>query len=90
MGFLISKCELNTNNNSQFSNLFYIIFSTQVKFEGVRGLSYQGDIAIDAISFTPGRCSLKTPKPTLQSTQTPTKPSLVQTGNAKLKKIEIQ
>ncbi|XP_046846325.1 uncharacterized protein LOC124440043 [Xenia sp. Carnegie-2017] len=54
--------------------------SYMVKFEGVRGLSFQGDIAIDAISFTPGRCSLKTSKPTSQSTQTPTRPS-VQTAN---------
>ncbi|XP_046846326.1 transmembrane protease serine 9-like [Xenia sp. Carnegie-2017] len=42
-----------------------------VKFEGVRGLSYQGDIAIDAISFKPGRCSSKTPKPTTATTKKP-------------------
>ncbi|CAB4005231.1 MAM and LDL-receptor class A domain-containing 1-like, partial [Paramuricea clavata] len=40
-----------------------------VKFEGVRGHSYEGDIAIDAISFTPGNCSFQTPKP---STPRPT------------------
>ncbi|XP_028396557.1 MAM and LDL-receptor class A domain-containing protein 2-like [Dendronephthya gigantea] len=31
--------------------------SYQVKFEGTRGNGYEGDIAIDAISFTPGSCS---------------------------------
>ncbi|CAB4011848.1 MAM and LDL-receptor class A domain-containing 1-like [Paramuricea clavata] len=40
-----------------------------VKFEGVRGRSYQGDIAIDAISFTPGNCTFQTPK---SSTTRPT------------------
>ncbi|CAB3994146.1 MAM and LDL-receptor class A domain-containing 1-like [Paramuricea clavata] len=42
-----------------------------VKFEGIRGRDYQGDIAIDAISFTPGSCSFQTPKP---STPRPTNP----------------
>ena len=31
----------------------------KVKFEGIRGGSYEGDIAIDAISFTPGSCSFQ-------------------------------
>ncbi|CAB3984307.1 MAM and LDL-receptor class A domain-containing 1-like isoform X1 [Paramuricea clavata] len=42
-----------------------------VKFEGVRGGSYQGDIGIDGISFTPGSCSFQTPKP---PTPRPTNP----------------
>ncbi|CAB4024980.1 MAM and LDL-receptor class A domain-containing 1-like [Paramuricea clavata] len=42
-----------------------------VEFEGVRGRSYEGDIAIDAISFTPGSCPFQTPKP---PTPRPTNP----------------
>ncbi|XP_028396383.1 MAM and LDL-receptor class A domain-containing protein 1-like [Dendronephthya gigantea] len=37
------------------SEHFLLLF--QVKFEGIRGNDYEGDIAIDAISFTPGSCS---------------------------------
>ncbi|CAB4007793.1 partial [Paramuricea clavata] len=43
--------------------------AAQVKFEGVRGRNFQGDIAIDAISFTPGKCAFQTPNP---STSRPT------------------
>ncbi|CAB3993158.1 MAM and LDL-receptor class A domain-containing 1-like isoform X2, partial [Paramuricea clavata] len=43
--------------------------SYMVKFEGVRGRDYQGDIAIDAISFTPGSCSSQTPTPPPPTTQ---------------------
>lgn len=28
----------------------------QISIEGVRGPSFEGDIAVDSISFTPGRC----------------------------------
>ena len=34
-------------------------FSKQVVFEGVRGISYQGDIAIDDIVMKNGVCPLK-------------------------------
>jgi hypothetical protein len=48
----------------------------KVKFEGARGRDYQGDIAIDAISFTPGSCSFQTPKPpTPRPTNPPTRPT---------------
>ncbi|CAB3988406.1 MAM and LDL-receptor class A domain-containing 2, partial [Paramuricea clavata] len=50
--------------------------SYMVKFEGVRGHDCQGDIAIDAISFTPGSCSFQTPKP---STPRPTNPQTAST-----------
>lgn len=29
--------------------------------EGIRGPSYAGDIAVDSIKFTPGRCKIKGP-----------------------------
>lgn len=47
----------------------------QVKFEAIRGNGYQGDIAIDAISFTLGSCSFETPRPpTITPTNPPTRP----------------
>ena len=30
--------------------------SLQISIEGVRGPSFEGDIAVDSISFIPGRC----------------------------------
>ena len=30
--------------------------SLQISIEGTRGPSFEGDIAVDSISFTPGRC----------------------------------
>jgi hypothetical protein len=41
----------------------------KVKFEGIRGRGWRGDIAIDAINFTPGSCSSQTPKPPPPTTQ---------------------
>lgn len=34
------------------------IFLFQIVFEGVVGTGYQGDIALDDLSFTSGRCTL--------------------------------
>lgn len=31
-------------------------FLLQISIEGVRGPSFEGDIAVDSISFVPGRC----------------------------------
>lgn len=35
------------------------LFSLQISIEGVRGPSFEGDIAVDSISFIPGRCMTK-------------------------------
>ena len=32
------------------------LFLLQISIEGVRGPSFEGDIAVDSISFIPGRC----------------------------------
>ena len=32
------------------------LFALQISIEGVRGPSFEGDIAVDSISFIPGRC----------------------------------
>ncbi|XP_028396414.1 MAM and LDL-receptor class A domain-containing protein 2-like [Dendronephthya gigantea] len=62
-------------DSSMFSEISRIIFmALTVKFEGARGNSYQGDIAIDAISFTPGSCSFQTPPPPTQRPTRPTNP----------------
>ena len=36
----------------------------QVAFEGIRGNNYQGDIALDDISFEDGKCQDTSPPPT--------------------------
>ncbi len=36
--------------------MFNISFFSKVAFEGTRGSGYQGDIAIDDVSFTDGAC----------------------------------
>lgn len=41
--------------SSAYNNLFFL----QVVFEGVRGTSYKGDIAIDDITAKAGLCSSK-------------------------------
>lgn len=33
-----------------------LVVLLQISIEGVRGPSFEGDIAVDSISFTPGRC----------------------------------
>ncbi|CAH3142232.1 unnamed protein product [Porites lobata] len=41
-----------------------IVGSHQITFEGIRGVSFEGDIAIDDFSLTPGSCPVTTPPPT--------------------------
>ena len=43
----------------------------QVTFEGVRGNSYRGDIAIDDVSVRPGSCSGTPPTPPPPQTPAP-------------------
>jgi hypothetical protein len=48
-----------------YERYFILICFSKVVFSGVRGSSYQGDIALDEISITSGQCSATpgTPKP---------------------------
>ncbi|KAM7427033.1 hypothetical protein ABFA07_021757 [Porites harrisoni] len=41
-----------------------IVGNHQITFEGIRGVSFEGDIAIDDFSLTPGSCPVTTPPPT--------------------------
>jgi len=54
----------------------------QVVFEGVRGSDYQGDIAIDDISFTPG-CKPDSTATIIPGVVTPTPPSGCTSGQTK-------
>lgn len=36
--------------------IFCFVVTPQVVFEGVRGTGYEGDIAIDDVSITTGKC----------------------------------
>ena len=39
----------------------------QISIEGVRGLTFAGDIAVDSIEVTPGRCKLVFSEEEIQS-----------------------
>lgn len=39
-----------------FWGFFFCLLSTQIVFEGIRGSSFEGDIAIDDVSITTGKC----------------------------------
>lgn len=36
--------------------MFPLLFSEQIIFEGIRGPNFEGDIAIDDVSITIGKC----------------------------------
>lgn len=41
------------------TKIFLCVFLCQVVFEGIRGNGFEGDIAIDDVSVTKGKCKQK-------------------------------
>ena len=44
-----------------------LIVSLQIFIEGVRGSTFEGDIAVDSITFTPGRCVVRVSEEEIQA-----------------------
>ena len=44
-----------------------LFVSLQIFIEGVRGSTFEGDIAVDSITFTPGRCVVRVSEEEIQA-----------------------
>lgn len=44
-----------------------LFVSLQIFIEGVRGSTFEGDIAVDCITFTPGRCVVRVSEEEIQA-----------------------
>ena len=60
---LLAPCLLAITKKVNISDSLDSPFQTRLTFEGVRGSSWSGDIAIDDVSIRPGSCSGIPPSP---------------------------